>query len=360
MSKTPVSLTQSLPTPKALLQKMPATLSQKNFVEQTRSAIKRTLSGEDSRHLLITGPCSIHDPKSALEYAEKLKRLAEDVSDTCLVVMRVYFEKPRTIMGWKGFMYDPHLDGSQDALMGIHWTRELMLKLTEIKIPIASELLDPFSCHYFGDLISWGCIGARTSSSQIHRQIASDLPLPIGFKNNTDGNVEIAVNGIAAASEPHAYFTINEEGVSCCAHSTGNPDCHLVLRGGELGPNYDRSSIKLAEAVLRRAKLPARIVVDCSHDNSRRDHRKQPLVFRSVLDQILEGNAAIRGFSLESNLYEGNQPLNLENSLLKYGVSITDACIDWTTTESLVREAHEHLKQKNIKESELSRHMCSV
>ncbi len=362
MSKIyPLNAASSNPlfSPMELKKKLPATIAQTQFVEQSRETVRRILDGSDSRFLAIIGPCSIHDPKSTYEYAQHLKTLASEISDQIYPIMRVHFEKPRTVLGWKGFMYDPHLDGTYDVATGIHSTRELLLQITEIGVAIGTEFLDPLSYHYFGDLITWGCIGARTSSSQIHRQIASNLPLPVGFKNNTDGNVEIAVHGILASSKPHTYFGLNESGLSSCVHSNGNPDCHIVLRGGKNNSNYDPGSVSEAIDLLKKAKQKQRLLIDCSHDNSRRDHNLQPVVLRSILDQILLGNDAIKGFILESHLNEGKQAVPDCRSKLKYGVSITDACLDWKTTESLVKNAYNTLKTKSLKNFHFE-HVCSI
>lgn len=346
-------------SPIELKKKLPATITQTQFVEQSRKKIVHILDDSDPCFLGIIGPCSIHDPKSALEYAQKLKTLASDISDQIYTVMRVHFEKPRTLLGWKGYMYDPHLDGTYDVATGIYSTRELLLELTKMGIPLGTEFLDPLSYLYFGDLISWGCIGARTSSSQIHRQIASGLPLPIGFKNNTDGNIKIAVNGTVASSKPHTYFGLNEQGFSSCVHSSGNPNCHIVLRGGESSSNYDPGSVSESIDLLKEANQPQRLLIDCSHDNSRRDHNLQPVVLRSILDQILLGNDAIKGFILESHLEVGKQPIPDCLSKLKYGTSITDACLDWKTTESLVKNAYTTLKTKSLKNFHFE-HVCSI
>lgn len=344
-----------LPSPKSLKKLFPATITHSQFVEQSRHEIQKILQGKDPRLLLIMGPCSIHDPKAALEYAKKLSLLSQEVSSNFYIVMRVYFEKPRTTLGWKGLINDPLLDGSCNIKQGVQWTRELFLKLTELKIPLGTELLDPFSLPYFEDLITWGCIGARTSSSQVHRQMASGVSFPVAFKNNTDGNIEIAVQGIVAASEPQSYLALNEEGALRSFRSLGNRDCHLVLRGGDRSPNYDAASIKKAVKLLEEAKLPTRLIIDCSHDNSRRDPLKQPFVMHSVLKEMVEEmdnsfKHTVQGFIIESFLERGNQPLPKEISQLKYGVSITDACLDWKTSEALVREAS-HFLEERFKES---------
>lgn len=344
----------SLLTPRELKEKFPATLAQSEFVEQSRAEVKAILNGDDPRILMIVGPCSIHDPRSAIDYAQRLKALSEEVKDSLKLVMRVYFEKPRTVLGWKGFMYDPHLNGSYDVATGVVWTRKLFLRLNEMGVPLAAEFLDPLAFHYFGDLISWGCIGARTSSSQIHRQMVSHFPLPIAFKNNTDGNIEIAVNGVVASSEPQTFLSLDEEGKPTHLKSRGNPHAHIVLRGGEQRSNYDPASISEAMEYLNLADQPQRIIVDCSHDNSRRNPFRQREVLCSVMDQLVMGNDAIKGFILESHLEGGNQPIPDCSSKLKYGVSITDPCLDWKTTESLIKDVNNTLKTKNLT------HVCSL
>lgn len=290
--------------------------------------------------MLLVGPCSIHDIDSALEYAEKLKHLSKSISNAFFVVMRAYIEKPRTATGWKGLAFDPHLDGSNDISTGLHLSRQLLLSLAEMEMPAATEFLEPTSGLYFGDLISWGCVGARTAESQLHRQMASGLPMPIAFKNNTSGNVEAAVNGIIAASHPHKFMAINKEGILGVVNTEGNPWGHLVLRGGIDRPNYDAESIAQAIASLRQSELSPTLFVDCAHDNSCKMHEKQPLVFQSVIRQISDGNRRIRGLYLESHLNAGNQPFSSGCADLKYGTSITDPCLDWETTQTLLKWGH--------------------
>lgn len=328
---------ESLPTPHDLMTELATSLEQQDFIEQSRTEIRRILDGVDSRFLIIAGPCSIHDVNAAKEYAERLGQLAKEMSDSFLIVMRAYFEKPRTVLGWKGLMYDPHLNSSNDINTGLRWTRQLLLDLADKGIPVATEILDPASAYYFGDLISWGCIGARTTSSQTHRQLASGLPMPIAFKNSTDGNVDQAVNGVAAASVPHTFVGMNPMGKAAIAHTKGNPYGHIVLRGGESKTNYDPESISYALDRLQKANLPQRLIIDCSHDNSNRKHEQQLVVFQSVINQVLEGNRNIRGACLESNLFGGNQSFPADPSSLQYAVSLTDPCLDWATTEHVLR-----------------------
>jgi 3-deoxy-7-phosphoheptulonate synthase len=337
-----------LPTPEELRCRHPLLSPQREFIEEARTQISHILNDEDSRLLLIVGPCSIHDLEAAKEYALKLRALASEISDFFYVVMRVYYEKPRTTTGWKGLLYDPHLDGSHDICEGLNLTRTLLLDLASLEIPVAAEFLDPFSAHYFADLISWGCIGARTSESQIHRQMASGLSMPIAFKNSTSGNIEVAINGVLSASLPQTFIGINDQGYVARQQTTGNPYGHIVLRGGEHKPNYDPESIFLALQRLRQEGLPERVIIDCSHDNSRRQHEQQIAVFESVIHQSLEGELGIRGLILESHLHAGNQPLTQDLNQLHYAVSLTDACIDWETTERLIRWGYRLLSKEKI------------
>jgi len=340
-------MTQSEPllSPGEFKTLLPIKQAQKEFIARTRQEIKYVLDGLDNRILLIIGPCSIHDVRAAKDYAKRLKTLTQEISTTFLPVMRVYFEKPRTSNGWKGMLYDPHLDGSNDIPAGMRLTRQLLLDLAELEVATATEFLDPATPSYFGDLIAWGCIGARTAASQTHRQVVSGLPLPIAFKNSTDGNIDIAINGVRASSMPHSYIGINENGKTAIIHTNGNSSCHIVLRGGKYGSNYDPESIGNALKALKDASLPERLLIDCSHDNSQRKHERQCHVFHSVINQIIEGNKNIRGLLLESHIFAGSQSLGTDLSQLRYAVSLTDPCIDWATTENLLRFAH--LKIKN-------------
>ena len=289
--------------------------------------------------MAIVGPCSIHDERAGLEYAARLAKLSARVSDRLLIVMRVYFEKPRTTLGWKGLIYDPHLDGSLDIQTGLHRARAFLIKIGEMGIPGATEFLDPIVPQYLADLVSWGAIGARTTESQTHRQMASGLSMPIGFKNSTDGNSQNAVDAVVAARAVHGFLGIDENGRASMVHTTGNPYGHLVLRGGTGGANYTAERIALAQDQLRASGLPPRVVVDCSHANSRKDHTRQSVAFRDLIAQRQAGNADILGCMLESHLFPGNQTLGDDPSELKYGVSITDACIGWEETERLLTEA---------------------
>lgn len=342
---------EPLPTPHELKCELPISSAQVDFLEKSRQKIKHILDGRIPQLLLIVGPCSIHDPDAAIEYATKLQALTQSISDTFHVIMRVYFEKPRTTTGWKGMIYDPYLDGSFAIGDGLRMTRKLLLNLASMQIPAAAEFLDPASALYFNDLISWGCIGARTSESQTHRQMASGLPMPIAFKNSTSGCIDIAVNGVLAASLPQTYMGINEDGRLSLIRTKGNPLGHVALRGGSCGPNYDPESIAKTFKALKNAGLPQSVIIDCSHDNSNRKHEIQLKVFESVMHQIVQGNKNIRGLILESHINSGNQAIQSNPTLLKYAVSLTDPCLDWPTTEHLIRWGHALLKmeQKNEK-----------
>lgn len=284
---------------------------------------------------MIVGPCSLHDLEATLDYAEKLKRLSQEVEESFQIVMRAYFEKPRTNLGWRGLLHDPNLDGSYDIEKGIRMTRSCLKHLTELQIPLATEFLDPISPLYFGDYISWGCIGARTVSSPLHRQIASHLPMPVGFKNTTEGNIDIALEAIGVAKQPQTFISLSDKGALVAVASKGNSNGHLVLRGGKNTPNYTHHSIQIA-----LQKTPY-LLVDCSHDNSQKDPHKQLVVFNDVIDQIANGEKRIRGLMLESFLYTGNQSLSPP---LKYGVSLTDSCLDFTSIEHLIRKSAELLQ----------------
>ena len=328
---------ESLASPSAVKQEMPAQAHHIEFIQESRRQIVNILNGSDSRLLLIIGPCSIHDSKAALEYGAKLRLLMEDVSKSFFVIMRTYFEKPRTALGWKGMLYDPHLDGSNDIATGIRHARQLLLDLADMHVPTATEFLDPVSSRFLSDLVSWSCIGARTTESQIHRQLASSLPMPVAFKNSTSGNINVAVKGVITAACPHAFFGIDDSGHTSIMRTKGNPHAHIALRGGENGPNYDSQSIKKALELLRKNHLPERLLIDCSHDNSKRCQDEQKTVFNSVIKQYLNGNTAIRGLAFESNLFSGSQRMPLDVSRLQYAVSITDPCLDWEQTEVLIR-----------------------
>ncbi|GLH43078.1 phospho-2-dehydro-3-deoxyheptonate aldolase [Pseudomonas atacamensis] len=336
------ALTLRLPSSLQLKQQLPLSHSLHQQVTAHRQAVRAILDGEDPRLLVIVGPCSIHDPQSAIEYASKLARLAEDVSSEMLLVMRAYVEKPRTTIGWKGLAYDPHLDGTDDMAAGLTLSRELMLEMIRLGLPVATELLQPMAANYFDDLLSWVAIGARTTESQIHREMASGLNMPVGFKNGTDGGAAVAVDAMRSAAHPHRHFGVDSQGHPAIVQTAGNADTHIVLRGGHQGPNYDATSVANISAELSRLKIPSRIMVDCSHANSGKDPLRQPAVFNDVLEQRLRGNHSLIGMMLESHLFEGCQPLS---SSLRYGVSITDGCLGFDATERLLTDAARRVAQ---------------
>ncbi len=332
-------------SPRDLLQQIPMSVAANKTVVNGRDELVKVLAGEDPRLLAVVGPCSIHDEKAALEYAEKLQAVSEQIKSTTLVIMRVYFEKPRTVMGWKGLINDPGLDGSFDIETGLRRARELLLKINEMGMPAATEMLEPITPQYVADLVTWAAIGARTTESQTHRQMASGLSMPVGYKNGTDGNLEIAIQAMQAARSAHSFLGIDMDGRTCVIHTTGNPYGHLILRGGRSGPNYDAQNVKAAADALSAAKLPPYLMVDCSHANSDKDYTKQAAVWRDAVAQRAAGNKHIVGLMLESNLVAGSQKLTSDLSQLKYGISITDGCIGWEQTEELLRDAHAALKR---------------
>jgi 3-deoxy-7-phosphoheptulonate synthase len=338
-----VSGMEDMPTPEAVQTAVPLSPAAGDTVTRGRATVRAILDRTDPRLFVVVGPCSIHEPAAALEYAGRLARLAERVRDVFYVVMRVYFEKPRTVAGWKGYINDPHMDDSFRIDEGIVRARRLLAEFAALGLPAGSEALDPLSPQYLGDLITWYAIGARTTESQTHREMASGLSAPVGFKNGTDGGLEVAVNAIRSALQPHSFLGINRHGRTAIVRTTGNRYGHLVLRGGGGRPNYDTISVRLAETALAGAKLPANIVVDCSHANSLKDHTLQPLVFRDCAHQIREGNRSIVGLMMESNLYAGNQAIPDDLAQLKYGVSVTDACVGWEATEETLLRARDEL-----------------
>jgi len=339
------ALTLRLPSSLQLKQQLPLSHSLQHQVNAHRQAVRAILNGEDPRLLVVVGPCSIHDPQSAIEYASKLARLAEDVSGEMLLVMRAYVEKPRTTIGWKGLAYDPHLDGTDDMTAGLTLSRQLMLEMIQLGLPVATELLQPMAANYFDDLLSWVAIGARTTESQIHREMASGLNMPVGFKNGTDGGAAVAVDAMRSAAHPHRHFGVDSQGHPAIVQTAGNADTHMVLRGGHQGPNYDAISVAKISAELSRLKIPSRIMVDCSHANSGKDPLRQPAVFNDVLEQRLHGNHSLIGMMLESHLFEGCQPLSTS---LRYGVSITDGCLGFGATEQLLTDAAHRLAQTRM------------
>nr|WP_238349331.1 3-deoxy-7-phosphoheptulonate synthase [Pseudomonas putida] len=321
---------------------MPLSTELTQQVQQHRLAIRAILEGHDPRLLVVVGPCSLHDPRSAIEYADRLAALSREVDEQLLLVMRAYVEKPRTTVGWKGLAYDPHLDGSDDMHAGLALSRGLMLNMIERGLPVATELLQPMAAGYFDDLLGWAAIGARTTESQIHREMVSGLELPVGFKNGTDGGIGIACDAMRSAAHPHRHFGMDAQGYPAIIETLGNGDTHLVLRGGHKGPNHDAASIAQARQGLDKAGLQARIMVDCSHANSGKDPARQPAVFEDVLGQRLSGDRSIVGVMLEGHLFDGCQALG--KGPLKYGVSITDGCLGWEATETLLRNAAARLE----------------
>jgi 3-deoxy-7-phosphoheptulonate synthase len=333
-----------MPSPAQLKAERPLTDRAADSVRSGRTQLTRILERSDPRLFVVVGPCSIHDPDAALEYARRLRALADEVADTLLLVMRVYFEKPRTATGWKGYINDPDMDDSFQIGKGMRGARALLLAFGELGLPTGSEALDPLSPQYLADLIAWYAIGARTTESQTHREMASGLSTPVGFKNGTDGGLDVAVNAIRSARSAHSFLGIGPDGRTAIVRTRGNPLGHLVLRGGGGRPNYDTVSVRLAESALTKAGLAPSIVVDCSHSNSMKDPALQPLVFMDCIHQIKEGNRSIVGLMLESHLNAGNQPIPADRTQLSYGMSVTDACIDWATTADLLRRAARELR----------------
>jgi len=339
--------------PKRLKQEIPISSKAIETVVSGRESIEKILLKEDQRLLVIVGPCSIHDEKAALEYAAKLNILRKEVEDTLFAVMRVYFEKPRTILGWKGLINDPCLDGTCDMLLGLRKARSLLLQIAELGLPIATEMLDPITPQYVADLISWSAIGARTTESQTHREMASGLSMPVGFKNSPDGNLSSAINALIAARVPQSFLGIDQDGKTCVVKTAGNPWGHIVLRGGKR-PNYDPISLEEARLKLIEKDLPEAIIVDCSHANSMKKYQGQAVVWKNVINQHISGNEALIGLMLESNLYEGSQKFSDDVAFLKYGVSITDECISFKTTEQLLLWANENLLRAFPKKYQLA------
>ncbi len=329
--------------PADLKQVFPLTAEGAAFVSQSRNQIKSILRGEDKRLMVVIGPCSIHDPKAAMEYARKLAELSTKLADQLLLVMRVYFEKPRTTVGWKGLINDPDMNGTHNISKGLGIARQLFCAITDLRLPLACEMLDPITPQYLADMISWGAIGARTTESQTHREMASGLSFPVGFKNGTDGGLKIATDAMAAACRPHSFLGINYQGRSSIVETTGNPDVHIVLRGGNDGPNYSPEDITATIELLKKNQLPPAIMVDCSHANSYKDHLRQGEVLDSILAQRLAGTRAINSVMIESNLHAGNQGIPEDLSQLKYGVSVTDKCVDWETTADMLVRTHAKL-----------------
>ncbi|MEH6798869.1 MAG: 3-deoxy-7-phosphoheptulonate synthase [Halopseudomonas sabulinigri] len=339
-----VTSNEILISPKQLKAKIPMSEAAQKTVVESRQVIRDILDGKDHRLFIVIGPCSIHDIEAAKDYAARLKVLAEEVKDTIYLVMRVYFEKPRTTVGWKGLINDPYLDDSFKIEDGLHIGRQLLRDLAEMGLPTATEALDPISPQYLQDLISWSAIGARTTESQTHREMSSGLSSAVGFKNGTDGGLSVAINALQSVSSPHRFLGINQQGQVSIVTTKGNPYGHVVLRGGNGKPNYDSVSVALCEKDLEKASIAPNIMVDCSHANSNKDPGLQPLVMDNVANQILEGNNSIIGLMVESHIGWGSQSIPKDLSQLQYGVSVTDACIDWDTTVTSVRSMNEKLK----------------
>lgn len=331
-------------TPQDLKKSVPASEAAYAQVAESRQIIRDILDGKDQRLFVVVGPCSIHDTKAALDYATRLKALSNEVSDTLYIVMRVYFEKPRTTVGWKGLINDPYLDDSFAIEDGLKIGRKLLLDILESGLPTATEALDPISPQYLQDLISWSAIGARTTESQTHREMASGLSSPVGFKNGTDGGIEVATNAIKSAAKPHRFLGLSGDGRVSVITTSGNPYAHVVLRGGSDGPNYDSVHVALVEQALEKAGLPRNIMIDCSHANSSKKPELQPLVLENIGHQIADGNQSITGLMIESHIKAGNQSMPEDLSQLEYGVSITDGCIDWETTETALLNLREMIK----------------
>lgn len=328
-----------LPAPELLCHQIARSPAQASFVADARSQLHDIIFGDDDRHLLVVGPCSIHDIDTGLEYARKLVALGKEVADKIFIVMRVYFEKPRTTVGWKGLIMDPDLDNTNQITKGLGIARQFLRDVIDLGMPTATELLDPITPQYIADLICWSAIGARTTESQTHRQMASGLSMPLGFKNGTNGSLVAAVNAIKAATQPQTFLGVSPQGIASAVTTKGNPNCHIILRGGENGPNYDHDHVATSQTLLEEAGLRPAIMVDASHDNSGKDHTRQPEVFRNIIAQRVAGDKNVIGSMLESNLSSGSQKFPQAKADLLPGVSITDACIDWETTEVLVREA---------------------
>lgn len=338
-----ISGSSDLVSPNEIKKELPLPVQSEKTILESRQVLQNILDRKDPRLFCVVGPCSIHDVKAAVEYAERLAELAHQVREKIYLVMRVYFEKPRTTVGWKGLINDPYLDDSFKIEEGLKIARKLLIDITKMGLPTGTEALDPITPQYLSELISWSAIGARTTESQTHRELASGLSMPVGFKNGTDGTIASALNALKSASRPHSFLGINQDGRIAKFLTRGNAYAHLVLRGGENGPNYGAAHIVAAENDLIKNGLRNNIVVDCSHANSNKDHRLQPKVLSESIDQIKAGNKSIVGFMIESHLFEGNQPIPADLSQLKYGVSVTDKCVDWKTTEEILIKASQQL-----------------
>jgi 3-deoxy-7-phosphoheptulonate synthase len=348
MQTTDVRIQETIPliSPQQLRETLSLEAELADQILKKRAEIDRIISRQDDRLIGIVGPCSIHDKHAAFEYARKLAELSEAVSDQILLVMRTYFEKPRTVLGWRGLIMDPNLDGTYDIEQGLRLAREILLTISRMGLPVGCEMLDPIVPQYIDDIVCWAAIGARTTESQTHRNLASGLSVPVGFKNSTSGNLLNAVNAIKSAASPASFIGIDKDGNSSVLRTTGNERCHLILRGGAGSPNYYEEDVEEAQKLMEQMGLIPSVIVDCSHGNSRKRYERQTRVLRSVIDQVCMGNRAISGFMLESNLFPGSQQITTDIGQLAYGVSITDACIGWEETEQAVMKAYEHLSNK--------------
>jgi 3-deoxy-7-phosphoheptulonate synthase len=348
ISDVHIARADPLPEPRQLHAELPAGEGEAAFIAASRAATRAILNGQDDRLLVVVGPCSVHEPESALEYAARLREVAGRLDDSLLLVMRVYFEKPRTRMGWKGLIYDPGLDGQGDIGEGLRTARRILLECARLQVPAASEILDLVTPQYYAELLSWGAIGARTVESPLHRQMASALSAPVGFKNATNGSTAAAIDAIHVAAQPHRFPTISMEGKAIVITTTGNPDGHLVLRGASDGPNYDEASVAQAAATLAHSGLPARLVIDCSHGNSNKDYARQPAVAADIARQIAGGSHSICGLMLESHLVEGRQDIVNGRKGLRYGQSVTDACIGWDATVAVLEQLAAAVRQRRL------------
>jgi len=334
-----VTAFDAMPTPEEINARQPLSAKAAKTVTHGRNLLRKILDRKDHRLFVVVGPCSIHDPVAGMDYAHRLKKLSDEVGDVLQIIMRVYFEKPRTTVGWKGYINDPFMDDSFQVNVGMEKAREFLLQVNELGLPAGTEALDPYGPQYYGDLITWTAIGARTTESQTHREMSSGLSTPVGFKNATNGDLSVAVNAILSASRPHSFLGLNSEGRVAIVRTKGNAYGHVVLRGGDGRPNYDTVSVSIAEQAMVKAKLPANIVVDCSHANSSKKPELQPLVMADVVNQIRLGNKSLLGVMIESNIEAGNQSIPADLSQLKYGCSVTDGCVGWDATEKMIRDA---------------------
>lgn len=342
-----VNSIRPLEPPAILLEQLPLSREVATTVRRARDEVVRVLNGEDDRLIVVVGPCSVHDPEAALDYARRLQKVGEELQEDLLILMRVYFEKPRTTVGWKGLINDPHLDGSFDINAGLRAARGLLLQIAELGLPAGCEILDPISPQFFSDVVAWAAIGARTTESQVHRDLASGLSMPVGFKNGTDGNIQIAIDALRAADYPHHFLGVTEQGLAAIVNARGNSDCHVILRGGkQTGTNYDAESIGETLGALRKVGLPERVMIDTSHGNSNKDYRRQPVVAGDVASQVAGGQRGIVGVLMESFLEDGNQDLTDDGSNLVYGQSVTDACMGWEMTVPVLQELAEAVRAR--------------